>query len=214
MEYCYIEHIYKNCNCLPGYSKRYKKYQTSEFTDIKECSFRHIIDETSIDPNAEAGKCFSSILFGKKQLSASFCNCLEPCTEIEYRSRISQTSWPNLFGLQHFPTYWQNTDVYAYLRNSLNQTNAEFNNAFSDHIKDNLVVLDIFYEDLKFTEVIETAADQISSLISDLGGQLGLWLGMSIMTLVEIVFCLVYVLPKAGFTRVGMATTKDGLESK
>lgn len=63
--------------------------------------------------------------------------------------------------------------------------------------------MEIFFEDLKFTEVIESKADEMSSLISDLGGQLGLWLGMSIMTIVETIFCLVYIIPKTSLIKLG-----------
>ena len=49
---------------------------------------------------------------------------------------------------------------------------------------------------MKFLLVEETKADLPASLVSDVGGQLGLWLGCSILTLVELLhFCFV-IFPK------------------
>ena len=48
--------------------------------------------------------------------------------------------------------------------------------------------LDIFYEDLRYVAVDEAKLDEEAGLISDIGGQLGLWLGCSILTLVEMFY--------------------------
>ena len=47
----------------------------------------------------------------------------------------------------------------------------------------------IYYDTLDVESFIESEADKASSLISDLGGQLGLWLGISMVSLMEITVC-------------------------
>ena len=39
----------------------------------------------------------------------------------------------------------------------------------------NLMLMDIYFDDLRITSLEESKADEISSLVSDVGGQLGLW---------------------------------------
>ncbi len=51
----------------------------------------------------------------------------------------------------------------------------------------NYVGLDIYYESLSTTRTSQFETDSLTSLICDLGGNIGLWLGGSILTLFEIV---------------------------
>ena len=53
-------------------------------------------------------------------------------------------------------------------------------------------MVEIGFENLQVKKTIETVADQASSLVSDLGGQLGLWLGISMVSILEILLCLGY----------------------
>jgi len=46
--------------------------------------------------------------------------------------------------------------------------------------------LQIFYEDLSVSKTINEKAYKIENLLADIGGQLGLWIGCSVMTVVEI----------------------------
>ena len=58
-------------------------------------------------------------------------------------------------------------------------------------------MIDIYFDDLKYTKIEETKSDLPASLVSDVGGQLGLWLGCSVLTLVELIhFCGVIVFNK------------------
>ena len=49
-------------------------------------------------------------------------------------------------------------------------------------------VIDVYYELLETEVATEYLADQPSSLVSDLGGQFGLWIGMSMITMMEILY--------------------------
>ena len=68
-----------------------------------------------------------------------------------------------------------------------------------DYLKKTTLKLNIYYESLVFTHVSETPAFSIDSLISFLGGSLGLFLGMSLLTIIEAVdfsFNVIYFLIK------------------
>ena len=49
-------------------------------------------------------------------------------------------------------------------------------------LRENLAMIDIYFGDMKYTKVEESKSDLPASLVSDIGGQLGLWLGCSILT--------------------------------
>ena len=56
-----------------------------------------------------------------------------------------------------------------------------------------MIQVDMFYEDMEVEYLNEELADQWSSLISDMGGQLGLWVGVSLTSAVEIIFFFVWL---------------------
>ncbi len=71
-------------------------------------------------------------------------------------------------------------------------TNEEF-------YKLNYVGLDIYYESLSTTRTSQFETDSLTSLICDLGGNIGLWLGGSILTLFEILDLTFIVLNPSRF---------------
>ncbi len=51
----------------------------------------------------------------------------------------------------------------------------------------NYVILHIYYDSLSTTRIEQFLTDSVTSLICDLGENIGLWLGGSLLTLVEII---------------------------
>ena len=56
-----------------------------------------------------------------------------------------------------------------------------------DFFKENIAVLTIYFSELSTFRVIQQKTDSFTSLICDLGGSLGLYLGGSLLTIVEII---------------------------
>ena len=48
-------------------------------------------------------------------------------------------------------------------------------------------MLEIYYEQMSFEVLTESQAYILVNLISDIGGQAGLWMGASILTLIELI---------------------------
>ena len=65
---------------------------------------------------------------------------------------------------------------------------------FKEIVSSAMMRLDIFYEDLMISHEKEVKSDSISSLVSDMGGQLGLWIGISITSILEVIFLLSWYL--------------------
>ncbi|XP_059174131.1 amiloride-sensitive sodium channel subunit beta-like [Physella acuta] len=98
--------------------------------------------------------------------------CPQPCEETRYELSISQAGWPS-------------TKYQDFLREKLGQTNALYIQAANT--QDEFTKVQIYYQDLIYQHVEQQKAYESMNLISDLGGQLGLWLGLSAITIGE--FC-------------------------
>ncbi|CAH1267924.1 ASIC5 [Branchiostoma lanceolatum] len=88
------------------------------------------------------------------------CNCSVPCEETKYQVSLSYSGWPN-------------RDAVTLFNRSL------------DELRANYVSLDIFYQDLNYQTFQQFQTVTVPGMISDIGGQLGFFLGASIITLSE-----------------------------
>ncbi|RNA38831.1 amiloride-sensitive sodium channel subunit gamma-like [Brachionus plicatilis] len=61
-------------------------------------------------------------------------------------------------------------------------------------IGDELAVVRIYYEALDFTEITETPTLSIVSLIANIGGVIGLFLGLSVLSFVEVIDIIIQIL--------------------
>ena len=68
-------------------------------------------------------------------------------------------------------------------------------------VEKSLVKVNLFYESLSYTETTESPKMDIFSLLGSIGGNLGLFLGVSVFSLCEIIEVLIeiYFISKKGF---------------
>ncbi|XP_070559986.1 acid-sensing ion channel 2-like [Ptychodera flava] len=93
------------------------------------------------------------------------CECPVPCSQLIYKPILSNAKFTSdIYGI-----YLE--DIYKLPR------------VYCDK---NIAKLDIFFQELALHEVQEEKAYGILGLLCDLGGSLGLWLGGSILTVIEI----------------------------
>ena len=77
------------------------------------------------------------------------------------------------------------------LRKEEMAANESNTNSTPFNLRKNLVYLDIFYDELSITQFIQVPSMTWSALLADLGGQMGLFLGMSAITAAEVIEYLV-----------------------
>ena len=105
--------------------------------------------------------------------------CPLECDSVNYELSMSTANYP--------------TRVYAELLKKREQIRRHFdpNETITyEKIKETVVALDINYVELKYTMITETPSKTIIDLIAGIGGTIGLFLGMSLLGLVDVVFCL------------------------
>lgn len=100
------------------------------------------------------------------------CKCTERCDVVDY------SGIPASFG---FPAPRYKEQLLA----------ASFPGAESYDFDDNIILLEIFFRDLNLEKVTESWAYPPTSLLSDLGGNMGLFVGFSLLTMMEVIeFCI------------------------
>ncbi|XP_078372764.1 acid-sensing ion channel 3-like [Oculina patagonica] len=116
-------------------------------------------------------------------------DCPEPCEQVEYTTSFSYSGLLREPIIEHLMSWLNSTEkssvrdraTYDIYKPLLNMTRAER----EKYIDDNIVSLDIYFEDLSYNIIEQTPLFEIWALIGNLGGTFGLFLGMSFLTLLE-----------------------------
>lgn len=117
----------------------------------------------------ETEKCVSD-LFQFDRFHRCEDKCPQPCEEINYDVSISSAKWPS-------------NQYQEYLKERLIISNSAY---FRSRITDDFAKVQIYFKDMIYTHIQQNKAYESMNLISDLGGQLGLWLGLSAITIGEL----------------------------
>ncbi|XP_077005866.1 acid-sensing ion channel 3 isoform X2 [Tamandua tetradactyla] len=93
------------------------------------------------------------------------CACPSPCTSTRYAKELSMVRIPSRASARYLARKYNRSEAY---------------------ITENVLVLDIFFEALDYETVEQKAAYEVSELLGDIGGQMGLFIGASLLTILEI----------------------------
>lgn len=128
----------------------------------------NIFNKTTVD-------CLSRIqkAFKRNELNCTK-SCPPPCREQVFKLTSSFSSWPSE-GYQ--PFYTEKLENKGIDLIDENQTNT---------LRSNVLKLNIFYEELNFEFIREERSYELANFVSDLGGSLGLWIGMSVLSFAEV----------------------------
>lgn len=159
---CFHDHLIKKCDCHDK--------MLPYFGSIRGCLAEEIFN------------CTISAIAEYQNNSNMPSNCLNGCPQecepISFERKISQSDFPTLF--------------YADLLIRRQKKYPRYSNfsSFTD-IKNTLVSVNIFYEDLGYTVIKDVPAKTLEQLVSELGGILGLCIGCSLLSLLEILQLLI-----------------------
>ncbi|XP_033631828.1 acid-sensing ion channel 1-like [Asterias rubens] len=144
---------------------------------------RHPGDAPECSPEV-VEDCATPTLMQLKSGVIDQCDCPIPCNYTEYSTAISTARLPNKNVAREFAE------------------SCDFDYINEAYIRDNCMMIDIYYDTMNYHVYKQSPAITTSALISDVGGQLGLFVGASFITLAEIIF---YIARKV---RVLMCTNK------
>ncbi|XP_072171081.1 acid-sensing ion channel 1-like [Diadema setosum] len=169
-EYRNLEAPYGDCE--PMKLKYFPSYGHSEC--ILECEIDFYIDQCLEAPACSTFQYFTCIIPAYDVfIQTQSCECPVPCFQREYSAFISTTKYPS--------TFW--IDVEA---DRIDGTEWD--------ARDNLCELSVYMKNLNILHISQQTGYTFSSLLSDIGGGLGLWIGGSILTCFEVFDLIVYSL--------------------
>lgn len=123
----------------------------------------------NISGKCEAAKVDQCKKSYRKSLSTNCPNCKPPCNEKKYNQRITMTRWPSKS---------EEPLIHSTLRTKNKQVTS---------LRDNVMIVRVYFTSLMVQAFNEEESYTEENFVSDIGGQLGLWVGMSVLTLAEIV---------------------------
>jgi len=98
-------------------------------------------------------------------------SCPPPCRQEEFKVRTSYAVWPS----ENYEDYYQ-----AEL-----EKRGKFVWADVGSYRKNVLKVQVFYEELNVELITEERSYELADFASDIGGQLGLWIGFSVLTVAE-----------------------------
>ncbi|KAM4740768.1 acid-sensing ion channel 1B isoform 1-T1 [Anableps anableps] len=94
-----------------------------------------------------------------------YCLCETPCNMTRYGKELSFVKIPSKASAKYLAKKFNKTEQY---------------------IADNILVLDIYFEALNYETIEQKKAYELAGLLGDIGGQMGLFIGASILTVLEL----------------------------
>ncbi|XP_051997114.1 acid-sensing ion channel 4-B-like [Xyrauchen texanus] len=125
-------------------------------------------------------KCVDKALALLQKSTGDICPCETPCNMTRYGKELSMVKIPSRGSARYLSRKYQKSEEY---------------------IRDNFLILDIFFEALNYETIEQKKAYDIAGLLGDIGGQMGLFIGASILTILEI-FDYIYEVVKYKIKRL------------
>ncbi|CAK8697055.1 unnamed protein product [Clavelina lepadiformis] len=159
------KYVIEICGCKP--------YWANVATDkVEECDAFEILDCAG---PAEAH--FAS------EYTLAKCGCAEPCQFVTFDTEVTYSTFPSIEVARFLTANTSNGMEVIYA----GAMNLNFMKSVQDVAiyRGNHLMLDIHFDTLSYVRTSQTKSDTEISLISDIGGLMGLWLGISFVTLFE-----------------------------
>ncbi|KHN78989.1 FMRFamide-activated amiloride-sensitive sodium channel, partial [Toxocara canis] len=163
---CYQRRLVDDCGCVdPSFVTR---EDIREFfpDENKRPSACDVVLESSL-------KCVRKSMGNTTTSGICELQCPQSCHEQGYVARITASLWPRASYYDRIKDSWKNQIPSM-------ETMLEAREA-----RTNLAKLEVYFEELNYESVVESPAQDVWMLLSTIGGTLGLYVGMSFLTLGE-----------------------------
>ena len=126
--------------------------------------------------------------FYNKQIEAAWpenakkCKCPVQCLEEIFKPMVSQSLWPTPADLPYYKKIFSSAL-------GLNHTTMT-----DEYVYRNFLKVNIYFSELAFEQVKEMPEWTNQKLVSDIGGQMGIWIGASLFSVLELIIFLFYFL--------------------
>ncbi|KAH9515276.1 hypothetical protein Btru_014043 [Bulinus truncatus] len=154
---CILNNITEECKCFDErfqYINRIMKLPPS----LQPCR-----DMTEL-------KCMVKVARRFKDLEGN-CNCLDPCSENTFEKTISSRQWPNPSMAQLL------VENVCQIKPEACVGASSLRSKTGQDLQENFLKLNVYFQDLNYEEMSEQPNYELTQLLSDIGGTIGLWIG-------------------------------------
>jgi hypothetical protein len=159
---CFQKYLGQLCNCQNA-----KPY----FDNMRKCGLNKLI--FNIDYECQTGLWFQ---FSNNTNMFDECDCPLQCETTNYKYTTS---------FSKFPSYFYARKLIE--NNALIKSRFSHKNITYQDLANSLIAVDIFFDELKTTSINSSVKMNLVDLIANIGGALGLFLGVSFLSLVELI---------------------------
>ncbi|XP_035376512.1 acid-sensing ion channel 1B isoform X1 [Electrophorus electricus] len=139
--------------------------ETSYLVENCNCRMVHMPGDAPYCTPEQYKECADPALDFLVERDNNKCVCETPCNTTRYNKELSMVKIPSKASAKYLAKKFNKTEQY---------------------IADNILVLDIFFEALNYETIEQKKAYELAGLLGDIGGQMGLFIGASILTILEL----------------------------
>ncbi|CAF2839540.1 unnamed protein product [Rotaria sp. Silwood2] len=121
----------------------------------------------------------ANVLLSTASLTNKYCSeCKEECSITDFIVQISSLM---------VPVEWQMNNIKRFVENSTIPLANNWSTTWTKHIETNYVAVTVFHGMIAVENKTQTATLGVIEVLSNIGGQIGLWIGFSLLSLMEVV---------------------------
>ncbi|XP_050826876.1 acid-sensing ion channel 3 isoform X1 [Serinus canaria] len=179
----YLPPPWGDCKATPIESDFFTNYsltacrldcETRYLAENCNCRMVHMPGNANVCTPEQYKECADPALDFLVTKDSEYCACRTPCAMVRYGKELSMVKIPSKASAKYLAKKFNKTEQY---------------------IADNVLVLDIFFEALNYEMIEQKKAYEVAGLLGDIGGQMGLFIGASLLTILEIFDYLYEVSP-------------------
>ncbi|XP_062453235.1 acid-sensing ion channel 1 isoform X2 [Rhea pennata] len=170
----YLPPPWGDCKAAAGDSEFYDTYsitacridcETRYLVENCNCRMVHMPGDAPYCTPEQYKECADPALDFLVEKDNEYCICEMPCNVTRYGKELSMVKIPSKASAKYLAKKYNKSEQY---------------------IGENILVLDIFFEALNYETIEQKKAYEVAGLLGDIGGQMGLFIGASILTILEL----------------------------
>ncbi|CAI9162644.1 unnamed protein product, partial [Rangifer tarandus platyrhynchus] len=139
--------------------------ETRYIVENCNCRMVHMPGDAPFCTPEQHKECAEPALGLLAEKDSNYCLCRTPCNLTRYNKELSMVKIPSKTSAKYLEKKFNKSEKY---------------------ISENILVLDIFFEALNYETIEQKKAYEVAALLGDIGGQMGLFIGASILTILEL----------------------------
>ncbi|XP_066471281.1 acid-sensing ion channel 1 isoform X2 [Tiliqua scincoides] len=139
--------------------------ETRYLVENCNCRMVHMPGDAPYCTPEQYKECADPALDFLVEKDSDYCICEMPCNVTRYGKELSMVKIPSKASAKYLAKKYNKSEQY---------------------IGENILVLDIFFEALNYETIEQKKAYEVAGLLGDIGGQMGLFIGASMLTVLEL----------------------------